>query len=229
MKTVGLIGGMSWESTKHYYQLMNQQVHAKLGGHHSIEAIIYSVNFERILKLVHQNEWEKVAEEIAKLAKKIEIAGASFLILTSNAIHKVFSQVQTAIGIPILHIADPTAEVIQKAGIQKIALLGTKVTMEESFYKDRLLKKAGIETLIPDDEDRDFIHKIIFGELTIGKIEDSSRKKILTIINKLWSRGARGIILGCTELTLLVSQKDTPVPLFDTTTLHVTAAVDLAC
>jgi len=228
MKTIGLIGGMSWESTQHYYQLMNQYVHTRLGNHNSIEAIIYSVNFERILTLVHQGEWQPVGQEIARLAKKLETAGADFLILTANAIHKVFPQVEAAVSIPIIHIADPRAEPILKAGIKKVGLLGTKVTMEEEFYKDRLLNKHGIEVLIPEGHDRDTLHSIIFDELTIGKVYDNSRKKLAVLIDKLWSQGARGIILGCTELTLLISQKDTKVPLFDTTALHAKAAVDLA-
>lgn len=229
MKIIGLIGGMSWESTQHYYQLMNQYVHARLGGHNSIEAIIYSVNFERILTLVHRGEWESVEKEITHLAKKLETAGADFLILTANAIHKVFSEVEEAINIPILHIADPTAKAIQKAGIKIVGLLGTKVTMEEPFYKDRLLHQYGIETIVPDAHDRESLHRIIFDELTLGKIHDSSREKLIALIEKLGKQGAGAIILGCTELTLLISQKDTGIPLFDTTALHAQAAVDLAC
>ncbi len=229
MKTMGVIGGMSWESTQHYYQLMNQYMHAKLGGHNSIEAIIYSVNFERILTLVHQDNWGAVEKAIAHLAKKLETAGADFLILTSNAIHKVFSQVEAAVNIPILHIADPTAEAIQKAGIKTVGLLGTKVTMEESFYKDRLLHQWGIEALIPDAHDRESLHKIIFDELTVGKILDSSREKLIAWIEKLGKQGAEGIVLGCTELTLLIGQKDTRIPLLDATALHARAAVDLVC
>jgi aspartate racemase len=220
---------MSWESTQHYYQLMNQYVHARLGGHNSIEAIIYSVNFERILTLVHQGRWELVGQEIVHIAKKLEAAGADFLILTANAIHKVFPEVKAAICIPIIHIADPTAETILKAGIKKIGLLGTKVTMEDCFYKQRLLDQYGIEALVPEEHDRDALHNIIFVELTIGKIHDSSRKKLISLIDKLRIHGATGIILGCTELTLLIDQRDSQIPLFDTTALHAKAAVDLAC
>jgi aspartate racemase len=229
MKTIGLIGGISWESTQHYYQLMNRYIHAKLGGHNSIEAIIYSVNFERILVMIHQDRWDLVEKEIILLAQKLETAGADFLILTSNAIHKVFSQVEEAVSIPMLHIADPTAEAIQKAGIKTVGLLGTKVTMEEPFYKDRLLERYDIKTVVPEEADRASLHKIIFEELTVGKILDKSRSKLLTLIDKLSQKGADGIILGCTELTLLISQKDTPVTLFDTTALHANAVVDLAC
>jgi len=229
MKIVGLIGGMSWESTQHYYQLMNQYMHARLGGHNSIEAIIYSVNFERILTLVHQGRWELVGQEIVHIAKKLEAAGADFLVLTANAIHKVFPEVKAAIHIPIIHIADPTAESILKAGIKKIGLLGTKVTMEDYFYKQRLLDQYGIEAFVPEEHDRDALHNIIFDELTIGKIHDDSRKKLISLIDKLRIHGATGIILGCTELTLLIDQRDTQTPLFDTTALHAKAAVDLAC
>ncbi|MBS0624848.1 MAG: aspartate/glutamate racemase family protein [Verrucomicrobia bacterium] len=228
MKTIGLIGGMSWESTQHYYQLMNRYTHAKLGGHNSTEAIIYSVNFEKILTLVHRNEWEAVGKEISHLAKKLEIAGADFLILTANAIHKVFSQVEAAINIPILHIVDPTAEAIREARIKTVGLLGTKVTMEEQFYKDRLLDRFGIDALVPERHEREILHNMIFDELTVGKINESSRKRLVTLIEHLGKKGAKGIILGCTELTLLINQKDSQIPLFDTTELHARAAVDLA-
>ena len=229
MKICGMIGRMSWESTQYYYQLMNRDMYAKMGGHTSIEAIIYSVNFERILTLVHQGEWEAVGKEISHLAQKLEMGGADFLILTANAIHKVFSQVEAAISIPIIHIADPTAKTIQKAGIKRVGLLGTKVTMEEHFYKDRLLNQHGIGTCVPEEHDRESLHRIIFDELTVGKIQDSSRKKLITLIEKLGKEGAEGIILGCTELTLLIDRKDTGIPLFDTTALHAHAAVELAC
>lgn len=230
MKTIGMIGGMSWESTQHYYQIMNRYMQAKLGGHNSIESIIYSVNFETILEWVNRDEWEQVGKAIAQLAKRLEIAGADFLIMTSNAIHKaeVYSVVETAIEMPILHIVDPTAEEIRKSGIKKVGLLGTQVTMGESFYKDRLKGKWGIETLVPEEDDRESIHKIIFDELTVGRIYDASRGKLISMIERLSKRGAEGVILGCTELTLLISQKETKIPLFDTTDLHAKAAVDLA-
>lgn len=228
MKTIGLIGGMSWESTQHYYQLMNQYVHAKLGKHNSIEALIYSVNFERILAWVHQNQWESVGQEMAYLAQKLEGAGAHFLILTSNAIHKVFSSVEAAVNIPVIHIVDPTAEAILKEKMNKVGLLGTKVTLEEPFYKGRLYEQYGIETLIPEEKDRNSLHNIIFEELTVGKIQHTSRAKVLAMIDQLKERGAKGVILGCTELTLLLTQKDSPILLFDTTDLHARAAVNLS-
>jgi aspartate racemase len=228
MKTIGIIGGMSWESTHHYYQIMNQYVHARLDKHNSIESIIYSVNFERILELVERDEWEAVGEIVAGLAKKLESAGADFLIMTSNAIHKVFAELEGSISIPILHIVDPTGDAIQKCGIRKIGLLGTKVTMQEDFYKSRLQNRYKIEVLVPENENQELIHKIIFDELTFGRIRDDSRKRIMAIIDGLSEKGADGVILGCTELTLLISQKDTKIPLFDTTDLHAKAAVEAA-
>lgn len=228
MKTIGIIGGMSWESTHHYYQVMNQYVHAKLGGHNSIESIIYSVNFEPILQLVNQNDWERIGKKIAELAKKLEDARADFIIMTSNTIHKVCPMVEQRIHIPILHIVDPTGDAIQKSGISTVGLLGTKVTMEEDFYKKRLEDRYGIKVLIPKNEEREVLNRIIFEELTIGLIHENSRKKGLSMIANLMNAGADGVILGCTELTLLLTQKDTHVPLFDTTDLHAKAAVDAA-
>jgi len=228
MKIIGLIGGMSWESTQHYYELMNRYVHEKLGGHNSMEAIIYSVNFERILKLVNQDQWSLVEQDLLQIAKKLETAGVDFLILTANAIHKVFPEIEKAIHIPILHIVDPTGDAIQKAGIKKVGLLGTKVTMGEPFYKERLQEKYGIETLVPNEESQESLHKIIFDELTIGITNETSKKTLISVISELYEQGAQGVILGCTELTLLVTQKETSIPLFDTTSLHAKAAVDLA-
>ncbi|MES2274157.1 MAG: aspartate/glutamate racemase family protein [Chlamydiota bacterium] len=228
MKTIGMIGGMSWESTQHYYEIMNQYIHAQLGRHNSIESILYSVNFERILELIHQNGWEVVGKELAHLAQKLEIAGADFLIMTVNTTHKVFDQIEAAITIPVLHIVDPTAKAIQTSGITSVGLIATKITMEENFYKNRLQEQYGIEVLVPEEDDRTSLHKIIFDELTVGKICDASREKLLRVIERLSKRGAKGVILGCTELTLLLHQKDTKTPLFDTTELHAKAAVDFA-
>ncbi|HEY2809776.1 MAG TPA: aspartate/glutamate racemase family protein [Rhabdochlamydiaceae bacterium] len=228
MKTIGLIGGMSWESTQYYYQQMNRYIYGKLGGHTSIEAIIYSLNFEIIVKCLERNDWDAIGDILADISKKLEAAGANFLLLTSNAAYKVVPQMEKAISIPILHIVDPTAEAIKQKHIKRVALLGTKVTMEDAFYKKRLQDHYGIEALIPASSDREILHKIIFNELTLGQIHDRSKQKLLEIIEKLNRQGAEGIILGCTELTLLVNQKDTTVPLFDTTDLHAKAAVDLA-
>ena len=225
MKTIGILGGMSWESTLQYYRMMNEQVQEQLGGHHSIEAIIYSVNFEEILPLVHVNDWDSIAMRLSKLAIKLETAGADFLIMTSNAIHKIFPQIESALNIPILHIVDPTALAIQSEQIKKVALLGTKVTMEEPFYKQRLQDEFGIEAIIPDETDRAEIHRIIFDELTKGIVKEGSRNRLIQMISKLADRGAEGIILGCTELNLLIHADDVCVQLFDTTALHSKAAV----
>lgn len=228
MKTIGMIGGMSWESTQHYYQIMNQYVHTRLGGHHSIESIIYSVNFERVLRLCRQEEWGAVAEIVADLAGKLETAGADFLIMTANTIHKIFSEVERAISIPIIHIVDPTGEAIQKSRIRKVGLLGTKTTMEEDFYKDRLTDRYHLEVVVPEKNERELLQKIIFDELVLGQMREDSRKKLIEMIKGLSEKGATGVILGCTELTLLIGQKDTKMQLFDTTDLHAKAAVDIA-
>ena len=228
MKKIGMIGGMSWESTQHYYQIMNQRVVQLLGGHSSIEAILYSVNFERVMEFVHRDAWDEVTRIILEIAQTLEKCGAEFLIMTSNAIHKVIPQLENQLQIPILHIADPTGDAILKKGVKKIGLLGTRVTMEELFYQDRLKKKYGIHCITPHKIERDRLHEIIFEELTVGKIASSSKKQVLSMISEIKTAGAEGIILGCTELTLLISQKDTDVPLFDTTQLHATAAVDLS-
>lgn len=228
MKTMGIIGGMSWESTLQYYQTMNQYIHARLGGHHSIEAILYSLDFERILERVHRNEWGAVGEIMGSLAQKLEAAGADFLIMAVNAIHKVFSEVERAVHIPILHIVDPIGEAVREKGIRKIGLLGTQVTMDEPFFADRLRDRYGIESLVPEKRNRKLLHQIIFDELTVGQIREESRQKLIVVIEELSKRGAEGIILGCTELMLILSRKDTEVPLFDTTGLHAKAAVDFA-
>lgn len=228
MKTIGLIGGMSWESTHHYYRLLNQKLQAKRGAHHSIEAILYSVDFERIVSLVQKDDWDSITQILIAIAQKIEQAGADFLLLTSNAIHKIFPQIQKAIQIPILHIVDPTAQAIQKQRGAKIALLGTQVTMEEAFYRKRLQDLFGIETLLPAPKERKELHRIIFEELTLGTLRESSRQTLIQLLQDLQQQGAQGAILGCTELSLLIQQKQSPLPLFDTTELHAQAAIDLA-
>lgn len=228
MKTIGMIGGMSWESTQHYYQIMNRHIQSRLGKHNSIESIIYSVNFERVLEFVEKDEWGVVGSMIISLAKKLEAADADFLIMTSNAIHKVFEAVEEAINIPILHIADPTGLAIQKCKIKKVGLLGTKVTMGEDFYKSRLQNRYNLEVFVPEKDEQDFIHETIFNELTLGKIREESRIQLITLIHKFSEKGVGGVILGCTELTLLISQKDITIPVFDTTDLHAKAAVEAA-
>lgn len=228
MKTIGMIGGMSWESTHFYYKWMNEYVAAKLGGFNSIEAILYSVNFARIMDHVDRGDWVKVGQIIAELAQTVEKGGAKALILTSNAIHMIAEEVEAAIQIPLIHIADPTGGAIRHAGMKKIGLLGTKITMEKPFYQERLKKKFGIDSIVPDQAERDQIHRIIFEELVLGKVMESSRKKFLHVMEGLFQKGAEGIILGCTEFNLLIQQKDTKIHLFDTTTLHAKAAADFA-
>jgi aspartate racemase len=228
MKTIGIIGGMSWKSTEHYYQLINEYTQHKLGGHNSAQCIIYSVNFQEILDLVHKDDWATTADVIADIAQRLETAGADFILMTVNTAHKIYDIVEPKIKIPFLHIVDPTGDAIRKCGFSKIGLLGTQITMEEDFYKKRLQDRFGVEILTPEKGDREQLQKIIHEELTLGQIKENSRNKMISMIADLAGKGAEGIILGCTELTLLVTQKDTPTPLFDTTELHAKAAVDLA-
>lgn len=223
-----MIGGMSWESTHFYYRWMNEYVYSLLGGLHSIEAVIYSLNFAPIMALVEQGEWKKVSQIITAHARSCQAAGAKMLILTSNAIHLIAEEIASAIEIPLIHIADPTGEAIRKAGLKKIGLLGTKITMEKPFYKERLKGKFGIEAIVPEEKAREEIHRIIFEELVQGKIVPTSKKFFLQAFQDLIQKGAEGIILGCTELNLLIQQKDTKAPLFDTTILHAKAAVDFS-
>ncbi len=219
MKTIGLLGGMSWESTVTYYQIINTVIKEKLGGFHSARCLLYSVDFHEIEACQSRGEWEKSAVILADAAQRLERAGADFIVICTNTMHKVAPQVQAAISIPILHIAEATAQELIRNKIDKVGLLGTKYTMEQDFYKAKL-QEAGISVLIPEAEDRDAVNYIIFQELCLGIISDRSRQSLLTIIDKLAKRGAQGIILGCTELGLLVKQQDTDVPLFDTTLIH---------
>jgi len=225
MKTIGLLGGMSWESTVTYYQLINQGVQKNLGSLHSAKIAMYSVDFNEIEKLQHSGNWEETAKILAQDAKKIESAGADFLLICTNTMHKVAPKIENSINIPILHIADATAELLVEQGIKKVGLLGTAFTMQEEFYKGRLRDKYGLEVIIPSQEDVELVHKIIYNELCLG---ETSKKEYLRIIELLSSRGAEGIILGCTEIGLLINQEDTDVKLFDTTKIHAQKAVDMA-
>ena len=227
MKTIGLLGGMSWESTVHYYQIINEEVQNKLGGLHSAKIVLYSVEFSEIEQYQSSGQWEKCGEILGKAAKSIEAAGADFLLICTNTIHKVAPQIASAIQIPIIHIADATADELKKCGIRRVGLLGTKYTMTQDFYKDRLAGR-GIEVLIPDTVDVDAINAVIFEELCIGKINKASRKRFQSIIEKLKDAGAEGVILGCTELGLLIRQSDVSVPLFDTTVIHAKRAAQIA-
>jgi len=228
MKTIGLIGGMSWESSIEYYRIINETVKAKLGGLHSSKSIMYSVDFADIEALQHQGKWHDAAQILAEAAKKLEKGGADFVIICTNTMHKVADDIQAHIHIPILHIADATARRIKDSGIRRIGLLGTRFTMEDAFYKDRLIQKYGLDVIIPDVQGREIVHHVIYDELVIGKIREESRKQYADIIEGLVKDGAEGVILGCTEIGLLVHEKDCRVPRFDTARIHAEAAVEYA-
>ena len=228
MKTIGLLGGMSWESTLGYYQLINEGIKEKLGGLHSAKIAMFSVDFDEIEKLQHKEDWDKTADILSSYAKNIEKAGADFLIIATNTMHKVAAQIENSINIPILHIADATAKELIKNNIKKVGLLGTAFTMEQDFYKGRLEEKFNLEVLTPNKKDRELVHKIIYNELCLGKTKEASKKEYLRVIENLAKDGAEAIILGCTEIGLLIKQSDTKIKLFDTTLIHAKAAVKLA-
>jgi len=228
MKTIGLIGGMSWESTAEYYRIINETVKEKLGGFHSAKMIMYSVDFYEVEEMQNLGQWDDAARLLIEAARKIEKAGAEFGLICANTMHKVFDKVQKSVAIPLLHIADVTAQEIQKRGIHKVGLLGTRYTMEQDFYKDRLQKKYGLKVIIPNERERAVIHRILYNELCLGKIRRISQGHFKRIIARLVAMGAEGIILGCTEIPLLVDKRDYRIPIFDTTELHARAAVDYA-
>jgi len=228
MKTIGMIGGMSWESSIEYYRIINETVRTELGGLHSAKSMMVSVEFAEIETLQHQDRWDEAAKILIAAARSLESGGADFTIICTNTMHKLYDKIQQSVRIPLLHIADATAELIKAQGIQKIALLGTRFTMEENFYKGRLIEKYGLEVIIPGSEDMEIIHRIIYDELCAGVIQPDSKQQYADIIQRLAKEGAEGIILGCTEIGLLVKQEDSPVPLFDTTEIHARAAVKYA-
>ncbi|MEM6255050.1 MAG: aspartate/glutamate racemase family protein [Cyanobacteria bacterium P01_D01_bin.156] len=228
MKTIGLIGGMSWESSIEYYRIINEATKTKLGGLHSAKSIMYSVDFAEIEALQHQGHWQDAAELLVVAAQGIEQAGADFVVLCTNTMHKLADKIETSIQIPLLHIADATAEKIQSHGIQTIGLLGTRFTMEQAFYRGRLIDKYGLDVLTPDKDAREIVHRIIYEELCCGIIDPESRKQYIKIMNRLVESGAEGIILGCTEIELLVQPGDATVELFPTTKIHAEAAVEKA-
>lgn len=228
MKIIGLIGGMSWESSQEYYRIINETVKEMLGGFHSAKIIMYSVDFEEIEKLQHQEKWRELTELMIDAARRIERGGADFVVICTNTMHKMADDIQKNIKIPLLHIADVTAEKIKEKGLRKIGLLGTKFTMEEEFYKGRLAERYGLDVIIPNEEERQIVHDVIFNELCLGEIKQSSKEQFKKIMQNLVSRGAEGIILGCTEIPLLVKQEDVEVPLFDTTMIHAKSAVEYA-
>ncbi len=225
MKTIGMIGGMSWESSLEYYRIINETVRHKLGGLHSAKCLLYSVDFAGIERFQKEGRWEEAAAVMEKAAKSLEKGGADFVIICTNTMHKLADAVEKNVSIPLLHIADPTGELILEKKADPIALLGTRFTMEEPFYKQRLEEKFGLEVIIPDLSDRNLIHKVIYDELCLGKINPPSKTGYLEIIDRLAAKGAKGVILGCTEIGLLVKQADCDLPLFDTTFIHARAAV----
>jgi aspartate racemase len=228
MKTIGMIGGMSWESTLSYYQAINQGVKSTLGGLHSAKICLYSVDFAEIEILQHQGLWDDTAIDLSNAAKAVEAGGADFLLICTNTMHKVADDIQAQISIPILHIADATAEALLADGIGKVGLLGTRFTMEQDFYKQRITDNYPIEVIVPSPDDQILIHNVIYQELCLGKINLQSRQCYLSIIDKLFAQGAEAEILGCTEIALLVQQQHTNVPLYDTTQIHAHSAVMLA-
>lgn len=228
MKTIGLIGGMSWESSIEYYRIINETAKEMLGGLHSAKSLMVTVDFAEIEKLQHEDRWDDAAKILVKCAQDLERGGADLIVLCTNTMHKLADQIIANTNIPFLHIADATAEKIAAVGIKKIGLLGTRFTMEHDFYKVRLSQNFGLEVLIPEESDRDIVHRVIYEELVQGKIVDSSREEYKRIMKWLISQGAEGIILGCTEIELLVKQADSPAPLFPTTSIHAVAAVEMA-
>ena len=228
MKTIGMVGGMSWESSIEYYRITNERIHEKLGGLHSAKSVMVSVDFHDMEVLQREGRWDEATREMIAAARQVEKGGADFLVICTNTMHKMAEEVQQNINIPLLHIADATGRQITAAGLKKIGLLGTAFTMEQDFYKGRLAKKYGLEVLLPDKPERDLVHRVIYTELVLGIIDPVSQAQYKNIMLGMVSRGAQGIILGCTEIGLLVKQEDSQVPLYDTTRIHAEAAVDYA-
>ena len=228
MKTIGLIGGMSWESTIPYYRLINEGVKQRLGGLHSAKLILHSVDFDEIERLQRSGDWDAAGALLTRSAQLLETAGAELLVLCTNTMHKVAPAIESAVSIPLLHIADATAEAAKAAGIRRVGLLGTRFTMEQDFYVGRLTERHGLEVLTPTAPERDEVHRIIYEELCLGKILPASRESYHRIMDELIRRGAQAVILGCTEISLLVGEKDSPVPLLDTTAIHAQSAVEAA-
>lgn len=228
MKVIGLIGGMSWESTVPYYRQINETIKARLGGLHSARLILYSVDFHEIERLQHAGDWDAAGNLLANAARSLEAAGADFLVLCTNTMHKVAPAIEDAVRLRLLHIADPTGDAIKRAGFLCVGLLGTRFTMEQTFYRDRLQERHGLKVLIPGDEDREIVHRIIYDELCLGQIMPASRDAYRQIITALVAQGAEAIILGCTEISLLIGQDDADVPLFDTTEIHARHAAEWA-
>ncbi|MBU9177032.1 aspartate/glutamate racemase family protein [Burkholderia gladioli] len=228
MKTIGLIGGMSWESSAEYYRMINRASKARHGGHHNAKSVMVTVDFAEIEALQRARDWDALGARMADAARQLQSAGADVVVLTTNTMHRVADAIERAVTLPFLHIADPTGAALRAAGVERVALLGTRYTMELPFYAARLAERFGIEVLTPDAEDRDTVHRVIYEELCHGLIEPASRAAYTAIIGQLAARGAQAVILGCTEITLLIGERDSPLPVFDTTALHAQAAVDFA-
>ncbi len=228
MKTIGMLGGMSWESTASYYRALNEGVKSRLGGLHSAKICLYSVDFDEIEKLQHQGNWSATALILTEAAKSVERGGADFLMICTNTMHKVVPEIESKISIPILHIADATAKSLVREGVTKVGLLGTRFTMEQDFYKGRISEKFGIDVIVPDADEQTVVHDIIYQELCLGQINSDSRERYLKIIANLHAQGAQAVILGCTEIALLVKQSDTAVPLYDTTEIHAAHGIEWA-
>ncbi|MGW7270121.1 aspartate/glutamate racemase family protein [Streptomyces sp. NPDC054864] len=227
MKTIGLIGGMSWESSAEYYRLLNELVRERLGGLHSARCVLYSVDFAEIERLQVAGEWEQAGDVLARAAEGVEAAGAELVLICTNTMHKVAEQVQEALSVPLLHLADATAEAVLRGGLRRVGLLGTAFTMEQDFYRERLASH-GLDVLVPDAEGRAFVHRVIYEELCLGVVREESRVGYQRVIGDLVREGADGVILGCTEIELLIGQEHSPVPVFPTTRLHAEAAVSAA-
>lgn len=228
MKTIGLIGGMSWESSAQYYAIMNRAVRDRLGAPHSAKILMQSLDFGEVERLQHKGDWDRLGDMMAQSAQALEAGGADCIALCTNTMHKLADRIEAASSLPFLHIADATAEAIKAAGMSRVGLLGTAFTMEQEFYRDRLSGMHGLDVLLPTADQRAEIHRVIYEELVAGKVVDGSREAYRAIMADLASEGAEGIILGCTEIMLLVGEGDSPVPLFDTTGLHARGAVDFA-
>lgn len=228
MKTIGLLGGMSWESTVGYYRAINEGVREALGGLHSAKIVLHSVDFAPIEAMQHRGDWQGAAQVLSEAAVSVQAAGADFLLLCTNTMHKVIPQIEAAVDIPILHIADATAAELVAEDIDSVGLLGTAFTMEQDFYKGRLAERHGLKVLVPGAADRETVHRVIFGELCLGETREASKREYLRIIDALADQGAQAVILGCTEIAMLVCQQDTGVKLFDTTAVHAQKAVEFA-
>jgi aspartate racemase len=226
--TIGLIGGMSWESSAEYYRIINKEMQKRLGGVHSARSLMWSVDFGEIERLQHAGDWDRLTDEMKDAAIRLERGGADFIVLCTNTMHRLADAISSAVGIPLLHIADPTAAKIKAGGFERVGLLGTAFTMEQEFYKGRLHKLYGLDVIVPDQEDRRVVHDIIYKELVLGQVRPDSRAAYRDVIGRLIDQGAQAVILGCTEIMLLVSDQDSAVPLYDTTTIHALAAVDRA-